>query len=187
MAIKLIISDFDGTLADTFEANFNAYLHAFSNHGLTLTRDQYSNCFGMRFDDFMSRVGITDPEIRKSIRHDKGVCYPKFFHLLQANEPLLGFIRSFRRSGGKTALASTARRDNLLHALDYIDASDCFDFILAGEDVVCGKPNPEIYIKALQKANVGADEAIVFEDSQLGIEAACNAGINYISINKSFF
>ena len=50
--IKAIITDFDGTLVDTFEANLRAYQEAFANVGLSLSTDRYKECFGYRFDRF---------------------------------------------------------------------------------------------------------------------------------------
>lgn len=103
------------------------------------------------------------------------------------NHPLISFIRSFKESGGHTALASTARKSNLINALKYLQLEEAFDFILAGEDVSKGKPNPEIYQKILNHYQVPAHEALVFEDSNVGIEAAQQAGINYIIINSQFY
>ena len=51
--IKAIITDFDGTLVDTFEANLRAYQQAFADQGLSLTSDTYRECFGYRFERFM--------------------------------------------------------------------------------------------------------------------------------------
>ena len=58
--IKLIITDFDGTLVDTFEANLKAYQAAFESGGLKLSEQQYKACFGYRFEKFMNFVGIND-------------------------------------------------------------------------------------------------------------------------------
>lgn len=66
--IKLLVTDFDGTLVDTFEANFLAYQKAFSQFGLNLTEQQYQDCFGFRFDDFMEHMGISDTVIKQGIR-----------------------------------------------------------------------------------------------------------------------
>lgn len=60
--------------------------------------------------------------------------------------------------------------------------ADVFDYVLAGEEVECGKPSPEIYEKVLQHFGISPDEALVFEDSEIGIKSAQNAGINYIVI-----
>ena len=182
MQIKLLISDFDGTLVDTFESNYLAYHEAFASQGLTLTREHYRNCFGMRFDDFMAASGITSEKVKEEIRHRKGECYPSYFSHLKVNHTLLNFIKSFHASGGKTAIASTARRKNLINALTHIDAISHFDLVLAGEDVSHGKPNPEIYLKALQHFGYQPEEALVFEDSEVGCTASLSAHIPYIRI-----
>lgn len=185
--IKLLITDFDGTLVDTFEANFRAYQDAFRQCGLTLSAEDYRNCFGFRFDRFMDVMNIKDHDIRNKIRIRKANCYPRYFEYLKINTPLLEFIRAFRRSGHKTAIASTARRENLMNVLTYIHAVDAFDFILAGEEVREGKPSPEIYQKTLAYFNCHPSEALVFEDSEVGFQAAQNAGINYVTIKSSFY
>ena len=145
--IKLIVSDFDGTLVDPFRANLEAYRVAFNEFGYELTEQQYRKRFGLRFDAFMESMGISDDVVKEKIKVTKSLVYPDYFSLLRVNNTLLSLIRSFKDSGGKTALASTARRKNLRNILTYIAASDVFDQILAGEDVAAGKPDPEIYIK----------------------------------------
>ena len=70
-----------------------------------------------------------------------------------------------------------------MNVLDYIGISDCFDLILTGEDVSEGKPNPEIYLKVLDYFHMKPEETLVFEDSNIGIKAAENAGISYIKVN----
>ena len=71
MAIKLLITDFDGTLVDTFEANFRAYRQAFEAEGLELSREFYLQCFGFRFDRFMDAAAIADDDVRVRIREAK--------------------------------------------------------------------------------------------------------------------
>ena len=185
--VKLLITDFDGTLVDTFEANFLAYQKAFAMFGLELTEQQYRDCFGFRFDDFMSRMGINDNDTKNGIRLAKGDFYPLFFDKLIVNDPLLTLLKTFKNSGGLTAVASTARKENLMNALNFIDAADAFSLILTGEDVKQGKPNPAIYNKVLEKLNVLPDEALIFEDSSVGISAANAAHVDYVQITKEYF
>ena len=185
--VKLLITDFDGTLVDTFEANFKAYQKAFSENGITLDEETYRKCFGFRFDDFMTHMGVTDDAVRQNIRKLKGDYYPQFFDCLRVNQPLLSMLKTFKASGGMTAVASTARKKNLMNALEYIRATDAFSLILAGEDVKHGKPNPEIYQTVLAHFQVTPDNALVFEDSEVGVGAANAAGIPYVVINDEFF
>ena len=51
--IRAIITDFDGTLVDTFDANLKAYQKAFGEVGVVLSEEKYRECFGFRFDRFM--------------------------------------------------------------------------------------------------------------------------------------
>lgn len=184
--IKLLISDFDGTLVNTFRANYEAYKRSFDDCGLIITEEEYHDCFGFRFDDFMKTMNITDAKIKQRIRQLKSEYYPQFFEHLIINQPLLTFLQAFKKKGSFTALASTARRENLMNAINYIGAANAFTYICAGEDVTYGKPNPEIYVNILRRFNVKPEEALVFEDSEVGIEAAINAGINYMKIDNTY-
>lgn len=185
--IRLLISDFDGTLVDTFHANFEAYKLSFNDCGLDLAEEEYRKCFGYRYDDFMAALNIKDNQVKLRIREKKSLYYPYFFKKIIVNTPLLLFLKSFRSNGGITVLASTARKINLMSAINYIGAKDVFDYISTGEDVMHGKPDPEIYNNILCRFNVKPEEALIFEDSDVGIGAAVNAGINYIKIDKTHF
>lgn len=185
--IKLLITDFDGTLVNTFAANYAAYRQAFSEVGLSLSEEQYREAFGLRFDRFMELVGIESRATASKIRELKGLYYPNYFELLVVNRPLLEMLRAFRRGGGRTAIASTARRINLENALSFIGAKEDFNLILAGEDVREGKPSPEIYRTVLERMGVEPSNALVFEDSDVGIASAQAAGISYIEIKDLFY
>lgn len=185
--IKLIISDFDGTLVDTFQANYMAYQKAFSEYNLNLDEEDYKKCYGMRFDDFMNALQINDKELRKNIREFKKEYYPRFFTYLRVNNFLLNLMIKFKESGNYTAIASTARKENLINVLDYLNIKECFSFIKTGEDVKIGKPNPEIYDSIVEHFNVQKEEVLIFEDSIIGIQAAQNAEISYIKIDKQYF
>lgn len=184
MEIRLIITDFDGTLVDTFQANLKSYQQAFESVGLSLSAEQYKKCFGLRFDKFMHYMHIVDDSIASDIRKAKSEFYPTNFHLLSVNDSLLSFIRSFRKCGARTAVASTARRKNLENALAYIGANNDFDLIFAGEDVKNGKPSPEIYNKIMKHFGVSPQETLIFEDSPVGIEAAISAGAGYLIVKN---
>lgn len=186
-AIKLIITDFDGTLVDTFEANFRAYEKAFLENGLVLTKEHYRSCFGFRFDAFMEAMGIIDSRLKENIKKTKAIVYPDFFEFLIVNKVLVSLISNFRKGGGKAAIASTAHSINLMNVLEYLRLNNDFDLIITGEDVKYGKPNPEIYLKVLDKLNISSEHAIVFEDTEIGFQAATAAGIKYIEIKSSYF
>lgn len=185
--IKAIITDFDGTLVDTFEANLRAYQKTFNEIGITLTAEKYRECFGYRFDRFMIAMGITDENVATRIKELKKQYYPEFFEFLRPNTALIQLISSFKTMGGKTAIASTARKENLMNAVNHLDIAPHFDLIFAGIDVKQGKPNPEIYQKTMDALGVNPQEVLIFEDSQVGIEAAKGSGANYMIVSPEQF
>lgn len=185
--IKAIITDFDGTVADTFEANYQAYRESFSAAGITLDREQYRECYGLRFDGFMERMGITDADMREQIRNGKAARYPSHFELMRPNRTLIGLIERAKTSGVATAIASTARKENLERALHYLGIERLFDVVVAGDAVRKGKPDPEIYQTCMRLMNVRPEEALIFEDSETGLAAAERSGAAYLKITQNFF
>lgn len=181
--IKLMITDFDGTLVDTFEANFSAYERAFQETDIPFSRQDYKRCFGFRFDRFMEEMKVTDNAVSEKIKEAKSRYYPEFFHEIRVNEALVGLLSTFRAMGGKTALASTARRKNLMNVLNFVHLTDMFDLIVAGEDVQKGKPSPEIYLNVMSALQVPPQETLIFEDSEVGFAAAHAAGVQCVKIN----
>lgn len=185
--IKAIITDFDGTLVDTFEANLRAYQKAFGDVNMTLTAEKYRKCFGYRFERFMMAMGVNDEAKANKIREVKKEYYPLYFDFLKPNHALIDLIESFHAMGGKTAIASTARKENLMNVVNYLSLAEKFDLIVAGVDVKEGKPSPEIYNKAMQALNVRPEETLIFEDTPVGIEAARASGASFLVVTKDVF
>lgn len=185
--IKAIITDFDGTLVDTFEANLRAYQEAFESVGLELSRERYRECFGYRFDRFMSEMGISDSKVASQIREAKKEAYPRHFNCLKPNRNLIELIDTFHKMGGLTAIASTARRENLMNAVAHLKIAEAFDLIYAAQDVKQGKPSPEIYVNAMQALGVKPQETLIFEDSPVGLEAAKASGAMCVPVTKEWF
>jgi len=185
--ITTIITDFDGTLVDTFQANLRAYQQAFAEVGLKLTEAQYRECFGLRFERFMAAMGISDESVASQIKEAKKEFYPQYFQYLKTNTSLIELISIFKKMGGKTAIASTARKENLMNVVQYLKIEDCFDLIFAGKDVKEGKPSPEIYVKAMDALGALPDETLIFEDSEVGIQAAKASGAKVMVVSSTQF
>ncbi len=155
--IRLILLDFDGTLADTRRANTLAYVATLREAGYPLTEAEYEACyFGMRCDEFLRERGITDPKEREHLRLRKIALYPTFFDTVRLNEPLWNFCRQFQRQGGRVWIVSTGSRANIDNAMRHLgiggpdeDAPNGqVDGILSGADVVRSKPAPVCFLEA---------------------------------------
>lgn len=78
---------------------------------------------------------------------------------------------SFRQMGLKLALCSASPMKTIMDNLGQMGIVDLFDVIVSGEDFVRSKPDPMIYLYAMDKLHVTGDECIVYEDSTIGIAA----------------
>ena len=185
--IRAIITDFDGTLVDTFEANYAAYQFAFKQFGLELSKEQYHACFGLRFDAFMDAMKIVDVNLRNNIKREKARVYPTCFSYLKPNITVIDFIQKAKASGVKTAIASTAQRGNLMNVLKHLQLEDLFDMIIAGDAVKKGKPDPEIYTTSMSLLEVSPMETLIFEDTEVGLMAAERSGANVIKITGDYY
>lgn len=182
-AIRLILTDFDGTLVDTVRANALAYCRALAEAGRRLDPQEYARrWFGMRCGEFLREFGIDDPSLIEHIRRRKIVLYPTFFDTVQLNRPLWDFFQTFRAGGGRVWIVSTGQRDNIDHLVDYLGLRDGVDGILGGSDVQRSKPAPDCFLRVMEAEGVSPDRTLIFEDSAVGLEAARRSGAAYIRV-----
>ena len=181
--IRLLLMDFDGTLADTREAHYLAYARTLREAGIVLDRTEYdTRFFGMRCAEFLAALGIGDKAERERIRRRKIELYPEYFDLVRLNRPLWDFAQSFRAAGGRAWVVSTGSRDNILGVMRRLGIEAGVDGLLAGGDVARSKPAPDAFLLAMERAGVAPGETLVFEDSAVGLEAARRSGAAYIAV-----
>jgi beta-phosphoglucomutase-like phosphatase (HAD superfamily) len=178
--IKLIMLDFDGTLVDTRRANAQAYIATLSEVGITLSEEEYlKRFFGVRCIEFMQMVGISDPEQISKLRRRKVELYPKYFSSVVLNHELWSWCQMMRRMGAKVWIVSTGHIDNIRNVMSYLKLNSGIDGIISGDDVARPKPYPDCFLEAMRREGVEPEESIIFEDSEVGVEAARRSGAAY--------
>ena len=194
MQIRLLLLDFDGTLADTRRANTLAYVATLREAGYALTEAEYeTRYFGMRCNEFLTRIGIADPTERERLRLRKIELYPTFFDTVRLNTPLWEFCCDFRRQGGRVWIVSTGSRANIDNAMRHLGIggpqtpeaqapNGCVDGILSGADVAHSKPAPACFLEAMRREGCTPEETLIFEDSAIGLEAARRSGAGYFKV-----
>ncbi|MSZ19622.1 MAG: HAD-IA family hydrolase [Actinobacteria bacterium] len=88
-----------------------------------------------------------------------------------------------RKKNVKTALVTMSMRRMAQQVVDAI-GFDAFDVIVAGDDVLHGKPHPEAYLKAAELLNVRAQDCVAFEDSISGLRSAEAAGTKAVGVQN---
>ena len=184
--IRALIFDFDGTILDTEGAVFQSYQELYRAYGCELSLQRWSLGIGTTdseydpFTDLEALLGRTldRPALKASQRQREAE--------LIALQPVLpgveAYLKDARRLGLKVGMASSSSCAWITGHLARLGLLQYFDAILGRDDVRRSKPDPELYLDALNDLAVLAGEAIVFEDSPNGILAGCQAGIFTVAV-----
>lgn len=181
-----MIFDLDGTLLDTEKLISECLIDAASAQGWSLDIDTVTRCIGTTYEEteriVMKAMGKDYPyeEIRR-LGEDKfrshveksGIPFKNGVHRL---------LDCLDRDGIPFGIATTTARKTVDEILDFAGIIDRFKTIVCGDEVESGKPDPEIYHKAASQLGITAAEALVFEDSVDGINAAASAGARVVWI-----
>lgn len=179
---RLVIFDMDGLMFDTGQLVYRAYLAGAKQYDFSINHSVYYDLTGRR-----------DPEVRKEMKAIYGehqdidtwrdAIVSHRLRILDEEQRvykkkgLLELLSFLKEEGYMTALASSTNRKVIEYYFTIEDMPQCFDYIVAGDEVTQGKPNPEIFLKACKKANVKPKNALVLEDSIVGLQAALHGGM----------
>ena len=189
VAPRAVLWDMDGTLADSGEQHWEAWREAMAATGRTLTRAQFSAAFGQRNESFLREwldTGLS-PEAINQFGDDKEAVYRRRV-AADGLSPLPGAVAwatQLRTAGWRQAVASSAPRANVEVMLCAIGLDTVIDTIVGAEDVVHGKPAPDVFLAAARAVGVPSDRCIVVEDAAVGVEAARRAGMRSIGVSAT--
>ena len=182
---KLAIFDLDGTLFDTKDVNYKAYSKAIQECGYQVDIDYkyYCDfCNGNNYKTFLPvLIPKITPEKMQAIHDAKKRLYASYLKYAVKNERLFSLIESIRGEY-VIALVTTASRENVDDILKECRVAEEFDIIITQEDVINCKPAPECFLLAMERAGVMAENTIIFEDSESGLEAAEASGADYVRV-----
>jgi HAD superfamily hydrolase (TIGR01509 family) len=186
MALDAIVFDFDGLILDTEWSVYQAIDEIYSEHGHQLDLDWWRSIVGTtgggdwtdRLEALVGDALDHDALHRRSVRrhHD----------LVDSMGPLPGvvdLIDAAHTEGVLLAVASSSMTRWLERNLTRIGLFDRFD-ALCGRDLVGGrgKPDPDVYLAALDAVGVAAERAVAIEDSPHGVAAAKAAGLACVAV-----
>ncbi len=178
-----LIFDLDGTLVDTWEANYRSYRDSLAESDIACSREAFAPCFGGHWRNFLPLLaGTVDQQHLLRIHQRKQVLYPGHLATVRVNAPLVTLLRT-AHPAWTTGLVTTASRDNAALLLAHLGIADAFDCIITGDDVSLPKPAPDGYLRCLERLHACAAGSLAFEDSSTGIAAARAAGLNVLVVS----
>lgn len=180
----------DGVLVNNLEVHRAAFAEFFRRYGVERSFEELSRVFGKGNDDIMGELMPREVVERVGIRelgHEKEAIYREIYTPTITPQPgLLTFLDECEAEGLKCAVGSSGYRANVDFVLDKCNIERYFDYAVAGDEVTRCKPDPEIYLTAAAKLGLRADECVVFEDAEAGIEAAKRAGMRVVALATTF-
>jgi beta-phosphoglucomutase family hydrolase len=176
--------DCDGTIVDSMPLHYVAWTKALAEYGCTdFTEQLFYSMGGMPVADVVAtlnrRDGLSIPV--EEFAHRKEALYYELIHQLQPVPEVLEVIRA---QHGKIpfAVVSGSTRESVTRSLDALGISDLFDTLVCAGDYVHGKPDPEPFLLAAARLGVDPSRCLVFEDAEVGIQAATAAGMESVRI-----
>ena len=185
--IKAVLFDMDGVLIDAKDWHYEALNRALGLFGAEISRYDHLHTF----DGLPTRVKLEmvsegqflPKELHGFINelkqnytaeliHQK--CHPMFHH-----EYALSRLRS---EGYQIAVCSNSIRSTIELMMEKAHLKQYLDLIVSNEDVKKAKPDPEMYITAMQKLGLHPDECIVVEDNPKGIQAGKASGAAVLEV-----
>lgn len=185
---RCVIFDFDGTIADTNSLHSAAFKKVFE--ALNVHNFQYEAYMGRKtvevFRDFLlsQNIQYSNEKIAELVTLKQTIVRKLMVSQLEAYDGAVECINHLKEKGTILVIATSSSRQGVTLALNKLGLLDKFHYLITGDDVEKAKPSPEIYIKALELANVQPEEAVVIEDSISGAIAATQAKIEVIIVNN---
>lgn len=187
MKIKAILFDMDGVLIDAKDWHYEAMNKALNLFGYTIERYEHLTSFdglptSVKLEKLSVEKGlprslhkfINEMKQRYTMTEIHNKCRPVFIH-----EYALSRLKS---EGYKIAVCSNSIRRTIETMMEYAGLSSYLDLIMSNEDVKKSKPNPEIYLTAMERFGLKPEECLICEDNENGIKAAESSGGNLLKI-----
>ena len=189
MMIKAVLFDFDGVIAQTETYKLNQMMKHFDQLHITYTKEQ-----------IFSLTGTIGSEVKKQMdemfKDDANyILHKEELLTYHSQRPDLKTIKTkcldellakLKSRNIKIAVASNSSALRLKEAIKILEIEQYFDLIASATDLGRLKPDPYVYLYAMNIFNVGGNETIVVEDSKLGITAGKKAGAYVAALKDEY-
>ena len=180
---KAYLFDCDGTIADSMPLHYQAWKKALDEQNCTFSEQLFYDWGGVAVADVIRRLNemqqlnmsVAEVSDRKESFYLKNLpqlkAIPEVVEHITANHGRIPF-----------AVVSGSTRDSVQSSLTALNLLDRFETLVCAGDYKKGKPDPEAFLLAAEKLGVAPESCLVFEDADLGIQAATAAGMASVKV-----
>jgi beta-phosphoglucomutase len=187
-----IILDMDGVIIDSNPFHRMAWREFLERHGIAVTENMFKDViFGTTGDQAIRNL-LQPPELTaEQLSLYTEEIDASYRNIISGSEQifpvdgLYNFLDFIKELGFKIALATSAPPENISLILERLGITEYFDVIVDKTHVTNGKPDPEVYLKAVENLKTDSGYCLVFEDSLSGVRSAIRAGIRVIGVTTS--
>ncbi|MFM0184923.1 MULTISPECIES: HAD family hydrolase [Paraburkholderia] len=185
--IKAVIFDMDGVLIEAKEWHYDALNRALQLFGYEINRLEHLTMYdGLPTKKKLEMLSIENDlprSLHSFINEMKQLyttemvhasCKPRFTHEFA--------LSTLKAQGYKIGVASNSIRQTIELMMEKAGLTRYLDVVLSNEDVVQAKPNPEIYLKAMQALGCEPHECVIVEDNENGVKAARASGAHVLVV-----
>ncbi len=183
-SFEAYLYDCDGTIAESMEAHVEAWVAEMAVHGVSLDPQLIYELAGMpatkTVEVMNQRYGVKlDPEVIAQAKEDRF-----FNHYMHRVQPIPVMVEHLKESAKtmKIAVVSGGRTRIVKATLKILGIESLVQALVCAEDVKKGKPDPEPFLMAAEKLGIEPSKCLVFEDADLGIQSAINAGMKWVRV-----
>ncbi|WP_430254231.1 HAD family hydrolase [Neorhizobium sp. DAR64872/K0K18] len=185
--IKAVIFDMDGVLIDAREWHYEALNRALELFGFTIPLHEHLTSFdGLPTRTKLQMLTATQglpSSLHGFINEMKQVYTTQIIHMsckpVFRHEYALARLKS---DGFRMGVASNSVRSSIQLMMAKSGLEKYLEFQLSNEDVTVGKPDPEIYIKAMKVLGLPPEECLIIEDNDHGVRAARASGAHVMVV-----
>lgn len=187
--IKAVLFDMDGVLVEAKDWHYEAFNKALDVFGIPISRSEHLSLYDglptkTKLRMLTEKKGL--PTGLHTFLNDLKQAYTKDVILTQCR-PVFNVEYALARlhaEGYKIAVCSNSIRHSIELMMEKSALLQYIDRIISNQDVSKGKPDPEMYLKAMQAFDLRPEECLIVEDSEYGIRAARASGGNLLVVRE---
>jgi beta-phosphoglucomutase family hydrolase len=179
-----LIFDCDGTLADTMPIHFVAWTTALEAVGIEFSEDRFYALGGMSTERIVALLSEEQGIVINDIAELTAAKEKLYLASIDSVRPIDSVVAVARRYHGVLPLGvgSGGERYIVAQTLNAIGVADLFDAVVGADDTERHKPEPDVFLEVARRLGVVPSQCVVFEDTDLGMEAARRAGMIGVDI-----
>jgi len=178
--VKGLIFDLDGTLADTMPYHFEGWKKACNKYGADIDpaflRKHTGSPGWIIASEIIKSCGLEGKVTTDQILEEKLVLFYAVQHLVKPIKPVVEIVKKYYRKL-PMSVGTGGHREAVLRTLEITGLEKYFEIVVTANDVDNFKPHPETFLKCAELMNIDPIYCEVFEDGDLGIEAATLGGM----------